>query len=99
MLLFSKFGFPLDVKPRSRFEQDLVNHPFGKNYPTCIKHYLEEELNHKAILVSFETPPDTLHISPFMLREKSDLDKKKLIVDLRLPKGTSINDVVAAKRK
>ena len=37
-----------------------------------MKHYLQEELDHDAILGPFKNKPINLHISPFMTRDKPD---------------------------
>ena len=46
------------------------------------------------MLGPFINPPFDLHISPFMSIEKSDSDKRRIIVDLSWPKGFSVNDAV-----
>ena len=82
ILFFVKFGFSLDIKPEAKFEQDMVNHPSANNFPTHVDHYISEELKHGALLGPFESPTDNLHVSPFMTREKSDSQNRRVIVDL-----------------
>ena len=56
-----------------------------------VKQYVEEELQHGAIIGPFETVPCTLHLSPLMTRAKQDSDKKRTIMDLSWPPGQSVN--------
>ena len=72
---FVKFGFPLDIKPDCKIEQELVNHPSALKFPTHVQHYLTEEMEHGAILGPLTKPPSDLHVFPFMRREKADSDK------------------------
>ena len=46
-----------------------------------IEHYLEQEIKRGAFLGPFEKPPFELHTSPFLARDKSSSDKKRVIVD------------------
>ena len=60
-------GFPLDFNKNVKLSHKLGNHGSGNKYPTDIEAYLAEEIEHKAILGPFDTPPITdLHVSPFM---------------------------------
>ena len=92
--MFVKFGFPLDINNTAILKSDLINHPSATKFSEHIDHYIAEEKAHGALLGPFNDPPFDLHISPFMSREKSDLDKCRVIVDLSWPKGFSINDAV-----
>ena len=38
-----------------------------------------------------EPSVNNLHISPFMTRDKSSSDKRRVIIDLSWPKGQSVN--------
>ena len=54
-------------------------------------------MNHGAMLGPFKGPPiNQLHMSPFMTREKSSSDKRRVIIDLSWPKGQSVNSGVAS---
>ena len=49
---------------------------------------------HGAILGPFATPPFPLHTSPFLTKDKSSSNKKRVIVDLSWPKERSVNAAV-----
>ena len=91
---FVKFGFPLDIDRKKRLQSDLINHKSALQFPEHVEHYLKEEIKHQAILGPFSTPPIPLHTSPFLTREKSGSDKRRVIVDLSWPQGASVNDTV-----
>ena len=42
----------------------------------------------------FDVPPFSLHISPFLTREKPGSDTRRTIIDLSWPKLHSVNDGV-----
>ena len=62
-----------------------------------VNYYLETEIDHKAILDPFQGPPFPLHTSPFLTREKSNSDKRRVIVDLSRSLGNSVNDAVKSE--
>ena len=45
-----------------------------------------------------DPPIDSLHISPFMTRDKSSSDNRRVIIDLSWPKGQSVNSGVDSDR-
>ena len=54
--------------------------------------YLQEEIDNKAMLSPFRTPPiDNLHVSSFMTRDKSCSVNRQVIIDLSWPIGDSVN--------
>ena len=67
------------------------NHKLDKDYEEHVKHYLQEELNHGAILGPFKSKPINLHVSPFMTRDKPDSQWRRTIVDLSWSCGASVN--------
>ena len=89
-----EFGFPLDFDRSRQFESTLVNHVSARNFSEHIDKYLQEEIQFEAILGPFDHPPSSMHISPFMNREKSGSDSRRAIIDLSFPKGLSVNDGV-----
>ena len=92
---FVKFGFPLDIRDHSNIRSDFINHPTPTNFPEHVHHYIETEKKHGAPLGPFLTPPvNNLHVSPFICREKSDSQNRRVIVDLSWPKGEAVNDAV-----
>ena len=91
---FVKFGFPLDIKKDCEIKNEEINHPSALNFPTHVDHYLSEEKSHGAILGPLDTPPPDFHVSPFLSREKSDSDRRRVIIDLSWPKFGSVNENV-----
>ena len=91
---FVKFGFPLDICNSKILLSDPGNHPSAEKFPDHIDYYLKEELKHNAILGPFKHPPFKLHTSPFLTRERSDSDNRRLIEDLSWPHRCSVNDAV-----
>ena len=75
---------------------DKINHKSAQEFPDDIKAYLEEEISHKAILGSFKDPPEGIHTSPFMTREKPGSQHRRVIIDLSWPAGSSVNAGVDA---
>ena len=65
---FVKFGFPLDIRPGAKFQDDLINHPSTENFSQHVDAYLEEEIRLGALVGPFEEPSKNLHVSPFMTR-------------------------------
>ena len=49
-----------------------INHKSAIEYPEHVTAYLQKELDNKAMLGPFRTPPiNNLHVSPFMTRDNS----------------------------
>jgi len=91
---FLACGFPLDLKAQPKANKEFVNHSSAIKFGPHIQHYLDTELNHSAILGPFSKPITGLHLSPMMTRPKQGSSKRRVIIDLSWPKGTSINDNV-----
>ena len=93
--LLIKYGFPLDFDRHSRITSERINHKSATSYPDHVEVYLREEIENRAMLGPFKTPPiKNLHISPFMTREKSNSDQRRVIIDLSWPIGESVNSGV-----
>ena len=92
--LLVKFGFPLDIDSSKVIETDQINHKSALMFKEHVNHYIETEKKHKAILGPFDIPPFKLHTSPFLTRDKSSSDKRRVIVDLSWPLENSVNDAV-----
>ena len=72
---------------------DKRNHSSAVQYQGHVDAYLREETGFGAILGPFtENPIDNCHYSPFLTREKSGSDKKRVIIDLSWPHGFFVND-------
>ena len=91
---FIEFGFPLDFDRTGTLGQTLDNHTSANEYQ--VDKYIQEEINHNAMLGPFDTPHFNLHISPFMTREKAGSNTRRTIIDLSWPKGLSVNDGVSS---
>ena len=88
-----EFGFPLDFNRNSYLGSESSNHKSAVEFPQHVQAYLQEEIKFGAILGPFSDHPiDDAHFSPFMTREKSNSDKRRVIIDLSWPKGASVND-------
>ena len=93
--LYVKFGFPLDIDENKVIKSDMKNHASATKFGTHVENYIKEEISHSAMLGPFDVPPIDLHISPFLTREKSDSEKRRVIVDLSWPKGLAVNDATS----
>ena len=97
--LLIKYGFPLDYNRDHTIQNEQINHKSFLQYLSHVDVYLSEEMNHGAMLGPFRDPPiNDLHISPFMTRDKSSSDKRRVIIDLSWPKGQSVNSGVDSDR-
>ena len=86
-----EFSFPLDFDRYCSLSRSDHNLTSAVRCPSHVEDNLLEELNHNAILGPFDLPPFPLHVSPFMTREKSGLDKTS---DLSWAKDLTVNDGV-----
>ena len=86
------FGFPLVYNRNYTLHSDKGNHSSTVQYPEHVDAYLEEETDHGAILGPFaKNSIKKCHYSPFLTREKSGSDKRRVIIDLSWPRGFSVN--------
>ena len=87
-----KYGFPLDFNRETVISTEKINHKSALQFPSHVDTYLTEETEHGAMGGPYTDPPiENLHISPFMTRDKSSSDKRRVIMDLSWPKGQSVN--------
>ena len=93
--LLIKYGFPLDYNRCYNIQSEKINHKSALQYTSHVDIYLTDEMNHVAMLGPFKDPPfEKLYTSPFVTREKSSSDKRRVIIDLSWPKGQSVNSGV-----
>ena len=85
------YGFPLDFTRGSPLTSTYDNHTSALADIEHVNQYVEEELQHGAIIGPFDSVPCTLHLSPLMTRAKQDSHKKCTIMDLSWPPGQSVN--------
>ena len=87
-----RYGFPLDFNRNCPLSSDKRNHSSAVQFPTHVETYLAEEKKFGAILGPFvENPIKNCHYSPFMTREKSGSENRRVIIDLSWPKNQSVN--------
>ena len=86
-----EFGFPLDFPRDSILMSTEQNHTSALQNLQHVQAYIEEELSFNAMLGPFDHKPIPLHVSPLMVRDKQDSNKKRTIMDLSWPKGASVN--------
>ena len=91
---FLEYGWPANYDrshwPTSTFN----NHSSALAYPVHVQDYLQEETYHNAMLGPFAHPPFPMwQINPMMTKSKKGSDtKRRVIVDLSWPHGSSVND-------
>ena len=89
--LLNKYGFPIDFDRNAKICHDLGNHNSANQYPDHVLHYLQEEIQYGAIVGPFKVSPiDKLHVSPFMTRDKSSSEHRRVIIDLSWPLGHQV---------
>ena len=97
--LLIKFGFLLDFDRDGVTASHMINHKSVLDYPDHVETYLQDEMDHKAILGPYkDCPIDILHISPFMTRDKPNSVNRRLIIDLSWHQGGSVNAGVPTDR-
>ena len=76
----------------SNLSCDYKNLSSATDNPRDVEAYLTEELQHGAIVGPFsEDSIPHCHFFPFMTREKSASQNRRVIVDLSWPKDVSVN--------
>ena len=87
-----RYGFPLDYHRSLTLCCERENHSSAIKYPSHVDAYLQEETEYGAILGPFSTNPmPNCHYYLFLTREKSESDKRRVIIDLSWPQGYSVN--------
>ena len=85
-------SFNLDFNREASLSCDMVNHSSAVQLPHDVDAYLAEERLHDAILGPFkESPISKCHYSPFMIREKSGSNLRRVVIDLSWPRDQSVN--------
>ena len=95
ILQYLKFGFPLSLTDPDVIHNQVVdNHFSALQYPVAIQQYLDKEIEFGAILGPTPViPSPQFHCFPLLTRPK-DQDKRRVILNLSYPKGSSLNDNV-----
>ena len=90
---FIEFGFPLAYNGPAAPSLEHINHSSATQFPDHIQRFIEEEIQHGAMIGPFTDPMfvQWSHTSPMMTRPKSDPTKRRIITDLSYPPHNSIN--------
>ena len=70
-----------------------TNHSSATNFPQHVDKFIRTELEHQAIMGSFEHSPFSpwYRTNPLMTRPKRDSQDRRVILDLSYPEGASVN--------
>ena len=90
-----EFGFPLDFCRGGTLQSTEKNHLSALQNTTHVEQYIMEELSYGAIHGPYQEKPFPMHVSPLMVRDKPNSNKKCTIMDLSWPKGFSVNHGVS----
>ena len=86
------FSFPIGYTAPHHPAPYQGNHPSATQHPQDVAAYITKELQHSAILGPFTSHPfDWPHSNPIMTRPKKDSSARRVIVDLSMPHGCSVN--------
>ena len=90
---YLKFGFPLSVTNTDGLNNSNVsNHPSALAYPNAVQNYLDKETSCGAMLGPVDhIDSEYYHCSPLLTHPK-DREKRRVILNLSYPYGTSVND-------
>lgn len=83
-------GHHLETPPTSVKD----NHASATMHQSHVKHFIDTELSHKAVVGPFPEAPfqPWTRNSPLMTRPKRDSHKRRVIVDMSFPAGQAVND-------
>ena len=92
---YLKFGFPLLLSaPERLHDVNINNHHSALQYPMAVDNYLQTEIVLGAIVGPVtKVCSEAFHCSP-LLRLSKDNEKRRIILNLSHPHGTSVNDSV-----
>ena len=90
---FLEFGWPIGYTSELYPVSHMRNHPSAVAYPQHVQHYIETEIQYRALLGPFSCLPfETFHVSPLMTRPKKNSSKRRVIMDFSFPRDQSVND-------
>ena len=95
LIEYLKFGFPLSLSdPDSLHNVNITNHHSALQYPAAVDGYLRKETALGAIVGPVSNiDSNVYHCSPLLSRPK-DHDKRRIILNLSHPYGSSLNERV-----
>lgn len=90
------YGFSLQYLGPPLSEIDIEMHTSAVKYKQQVQEYFETEIGYGAIAGPFDSPPfiPWVRTSPLMTRPKSDISRRRVIVDLSYPHGLGVNQFV-----
>lgn len=91
---FLRCGWPVGYhlnRPPTSVEE---NHASAQMYQDHVRHYIDTELSHAAVIGPFNSAPfqPWTRLSPLMTRPKRDSEKRRVIVDMSFPQGEGVNE-------
>ena len=94
---FLRFGWPSSYTAPTPPTSTMRNHPSAAAYSAHIDHFVNTEVSKGALLGPFPVLPFApwTQVSPLMTAPKKDSIKRRVIIDLSFPAGSSVNDGVA----
>ena len=92
---YLKFGFPLLLSaPERLHDVNINNHHSALQYPMAVDNYLQKGIVLGAIVGPVtKVCSEAFHCSP-LLRLSKDNEKRRIVLNLSHPHGTSVNDSV-----
>ena len=90
-----EYGFPLDFCRDGIFQPSDTNLMSALQNTSHVEQYISEELSYGAIHGPYHEKPFPMHVSPLMVRDKPNFNKKRTIMDLSWPKVFSVNHGVS----
>ena len=92
LIVILDFGFPIGYTSAHPPAPYHVNHPSATQHPQEVSAYITKELRHSAILGPFTSHPlDWPRANPMMTRPKKDSSARRVIMDLSMLQGSSVN--------
>ena len=90
---FLRYGFPVDYRPGFGSSEVQANHKGAMEFPQEVVSLLQKEVRQGGTLGPFPAPVfKNPKFSPLNSVCKKDTDECRLILDLSMPPGNSIND-------
>lgn len=88
------YGFPLGYTANCIPTPAMRNHTSATDHPQHVDNYIQTELAHGALSGPYQHPPfiPWCMTSAIMTAEKKNSVKRRVILDLSYPAGTSVND-------
>ena len=91
---FLSYSWPINYTAPTRPVSSFHNHPSASQFASHVQDYIDTELSWNAIAGPFVYPPfsDELVCSPLQTVPKRGSSKRRVVMDLSFPHGSSVND-------